>query len=180
MKRSRLSEEQIIGILHEPLPGFGKSQIFNADLGSQFTSATLIRMLTAAGIRITKFVVGGGWTTCSSGYCLLKHEDIYLKGYADGREAKAGIGSSTRLLQCSSSHRALASRTPMTVWRSCRKHPRRRGCGYDSSPGQRSRLATYPSDHSSHWSKQLKKLDPSSASINLKGDHDKAYTGTCS
>jgi len=23
----------------------------------------------------------------------LKHEDIYLKGYADGREARAGIGA---------------------------------------------------------------------------------------
>jgi hypothetical protein len=70
MKRSRLSEEQIIGILHKPLPGFGKSEIFNADLGRQFTSATFICMLIAVGIRITKFVIGGGWTTCSSGYVL--------------------------------------------------------------------------------------------------------------
>ena len=29
----------------------------------------------------------------------LKYEDVYLKGYADGREAKAGIAELDRLLQ---------------------------------------------------------------------------------
>lgn len=37
----------------------------------------------------------------------LKHEDIYLKGYVDGREAHIGIAA------CRRPHRALGSRTPM-------------------------------------------------------------------
>jgi putative transposase len=44
----------------------------------------------------------------------LKHEEIYLKRYADGCEAKAGIAgwiyNEQRL-------RALGYRTPMAVWR---------------------------------------------------------------
>ena len=46
----------------------------------------------------------------------LKHEDIYLKGYADGCAAKAGVAGwiafyNKRLYQ------ALGYRTPMAVWR---------------------------------------------------------------
>jgi hypothetical protein len=39
----------------------------------------------------------------------LKYEDIYLKGYSDGHEAKAGIA------RCP--HQALENRAPMAVWR---------------------------------------------------------------
>ena len=39
----------------------------------------------------------------------LKHEDIYLKGYADGCEARAGI-------EFQRPHQALQNRTPMVVW----------------------------------------------------------------
>jgi putative transposase len=34
----------------------------------------------------------------------LKHEDVYLKGYADGREAKAGIGECFAFYNCASQH----------------------------------------------------------------------------
>gem|GEM_PF-5502621 len=42
----------------------------------------------------------------------LKHEDIYLKGYADGREAKW-----TEFYNGQRSHQALGYRAPMVVWR---------------------------------------------------------------
>ena len=46
----------------------------------------------------------------------LKYEDIYLKGYADGREARAGIGEWLGFYNHRRPHQALANRTPMAVW----------------------------------------------------------------
>jgi putative transposase len=42
---------------------------------------------------------------------------VYLKGYADGREAKAGIASWITFYNGQRPHQALANRTPMAVWR---------------------------------------------------------------
>jgi putative transposase len=47
----------------------------------------------------------------------LKHEDVYLKGYADGREAKIGIGEWIGFYNESRLHQALGYRAPMVVWR---------------------------------------------------------------
>ena len=47
----------------------------------------------------------------------LKYEDVYLKGYADGREARAGIASWIGFYNERRPHQALAGRTPMAVWR---------------------------------------------------------------
>jgi putative transposase len=47
----------------------------------------------------------------------LEHEDIYLKGYVDRREAHAGIGSWIAFYNGRRPHQALGSRTPMAVWR---------------------------------------------------------------
>ena len=47
----------------------------------------------------------------------LKYEDIYLKGDADGREARAGIGAWFAFDNARRPHQALANRTPMQVWR---------------------------------------------------------------
>jgi putative transposase len=47
----------------------------------------------------------------------LKYEDIYLKGYAGGREAKAGIASWITFYNGRRPHQALGNRTPIAVWR---------------------------------------------------------------
>ena len=47
----------------------------------------------------------------------LKYEDIYLKGYADGREARVGIGDYFAFYNERRLHQALGYRAPMTVWR---------------------------------------------------------------
>jgi putative transposase len=47
----------------------------------------------------------------------LKHEDIYLKGYADGREARTGIGLWMAFYNSHRPHQALGDRAPMAVWR---------------------------------------------------------------
>ena len=47
----------------------------------------------------------------------LKHEDVYLKGYADGTEAKVGIGAWFAFYNGTRPHQALGNRTPIAVWR---------------------------------------------------------------
>jgi putative transposase len=47
----------------------------------------------------------------------LKHEEVYLKGYADGGEARAGIASWIAFYNDRRPHRALGKRTPMAAWR---------------------------------------------------------------
>jgi hypothetical protein len=67
----------------------------------------------------------------------LKYEDVYLKGYADGRKALRGIAGWIVFYNERRPHQALADRTPMAVWRD----RRRRACGHD---GQRFRVAHMP------------------------------------
>jgi putative transposase len=47
----------------------------------------------------------------------MKHEDVYLKHYADGREARAGIASWIGFYNSPRPHQALGYKTPMSVWR---------------------------------------------------------------
>jgi putative transposase len=47
----------------------------------------------------------------------LKYEDIYLKSYADGHQAKAGIAAWFKFYNTQRPHQALGYRTPMLVWR---------------------------------------------------------------
>ena len=47
----------------------------------------------------------------------LKHEDVYLQGYADGQDAKTGIAGWIGFYNNSRPHQALGNRTPMAVWR---------------------------------------------------------------
>ena len=102
-----------------PLARFGKPGIFNTDQGSQFTSGDFTGMLAAAGIRIS--MDGRGcWIDnvfIERLWRSLKYEDIYLKGYADGREAKAGIAEWLAFYNHRRPHQALVNRTPMAVWR---------------------------------------------------------------
>ena len=48
---------------------------------------------------------------------LAENEDVYLKGYADGREAKAGISDWIIFYNERRLHQALGYRVPMAVWR---------------------------------------------------------------
>ena len=84
-----------VSALEEALARFGKPAIFNTDQGCQFTAAAFTGTLAAASVRIS-MDRRGRWMDnvfIERLWRSLKYEDIYLKGYADGREAKAGIES---------------------------------------------------------------------------------------
>ncbi len=108
-----------VAALEEALSRFGKPDIFNTDQGSQFTSAAFTGALLAAGVRIS-MDGRGRWMDnvfIERLWRSLKHEDIYLKGYADGWEAKAGIASWVAFYNHRRPHQGLGDRTPMAVWR---------------------------------------------------------------
>jgi putative transposase len=108
-----------VAALAEALARFGTPEIFNTDQGSQFTSLAFTGALIAAGIRIS-MDGRGRWMDnvfIERLWRSLKHEDVYLKGYADGREAKAGIGEWIAFYNTRRPHQALGNRTPAAVWR---------------------------------------------------------------
>src|SRR5487761_1639816 len=108
-----------VSALEEALARFGKPEIFNTDQGSQFTSAVFTGKLAGAGIRIS-MDGRGRWMDnvfIERLWRSLKYEDIYLKGYADGREARSGIGAWIAFYNGHRPHQALRNRTPMAVWR---------------------------------------------------------------
>jgi putative transposase len=108
-----------VSALEAALARFGKPEIFNTDQGSQFTSVAFTGTLAEAGVRIS-MDGRGRWMDnvfIERLWRSLKHEDIYLKGYADGREAKAGIGQWFAFYNSVRPHQALGNRTPMAVWR---------------------------------------------------------------
>jgi putative transposase len=105
--------------LRDAMAKYGKPEIFNTDQGSQFTSAAFTGALSAAGIAIS-MDGRGRWMDnvfIERLWRSLKYEDIYLKGYADGREARAGIGEWIAFYNTRRPHMALGYKTPMAVWR---------------------------------------------------------------
>jgi putative transposase len=105
--------------LDEALARFGKPEIFNTDQGSQFTSVDFTGRLDAANIRIS-MDGRGRWLDnvfIERLWRSLKYEEVHLKAYADGREARAGISAWMTFYNTRRPHQALGNRTPMAVWR---------------------------------------------------------------
>jgi len=105
--------------LEEALARFGTPEIFNTDQGAQFTSTAFTGVLLGAGVRIS-MDGRGRWMDnvfIERLWRSLKYEDIYLKGYADGHEAKAGVAAWVAFYNGRRPHMALGHRTPMVVWR---------------------------------------------------------------
>lgn len=87
--------------------------------GSQFTSTEFTGRLEAAGIRIS-MDGRGRWLDnvfVERLWRSLKYEEIHLKAYADGHEARAGISAWMTFYNMRRPHQALGNRTPMAVWR---------------------------------------------------------------
>jgi putative transposase len=109
-----------LAALEEALAKFGRPEIFNTVQGSQFTSAAFTGALAGAGVAIS-MDGRGRWMDnvfIERLWRSLKYEDVYLKGYADGREAARGIAEWIAFYNELRPHQALADRPPMAVvWR---------------------------------------------------------------
>jgi putative transposase len=114
-----LDADFCVRALEEAMARFGRPEIFNSDQGSQFTSTAFTSVLQRAEVRIS-MDGRGRWLDnvfIERLWRSLKYEEVYLKGYADAREARAGISSWFSFYNGSRPHQALADRTPMAVWR---------------------------------------------------------------
>jgi transposase InsO family protein len=100
-------------------------EIFNTDQGSQFTSMDFTGVSLEAEIQIS-MDGRGRWLDnvfIERLWRSLKHADIYLKHYADGREAKAGISASVDFYnkkrftgRCKTGRRWRSSMAPPPHW----------------------------------------------------------------
>ena len=104
--------------LEEALELHGKPRIFNTDQGAQFTSAAFTDQLEKADVVISmdgrgrfmdNIFIERLWRS-------IKYEEVHLKAYADGREARAGIGSWMTFYNFRRPHQAMNNQTPMAVW----------------------------------------------------------------
>jgi putative transposase len=105
--------------LEEALERYGKPKIFNTDQGAQFTSAAFTDKLEKAGVAISmdgrgrfmdNIFIERLWRS-------IKYEEVHLKAYADGREARAGIDAWMTFYNFRRPHQVMNNQTPMTVWR---------------------------------------------------------------
>lgn len=96
----------------------GRPEIFNTDQGSQFTSEVFTGLLAQYGIRISMDGKGSYndnlfierlWRT-------VKYEEVYLKAYQDGRDARIGLGNFFPFYNTERPHQALDYRTPAEVY----------------------------------------------------------------
>jgi len=105
--------------LEEALRRYGKPKIFNTDQGAQFTSAAFTGTLQAAGIAISMDGRGRFLDNIFNErlWRSIKYEEVHLKAYADGREARAGIGQWIDFYNHKRPHQAMSNQRPMNVWR---------------------------------------------------------------
>jgi putative transposase len=98
----------------------GRPEIFNTDQGAQFTSEAFTGLLEQHGVRISMDGKGSYndnlfierlWRT-------VKYEEVYLKAYQDGRDARIGLGDFFRFYNTERPHQALGYRTPAEVFTS--------------------------------------------------------------
>jgi putative transposase len=98
----------------------GRPDIFNTDQGSQFTGEAFTGLLKQHGIRISMDGKGSYndnlfierlWRT-------VKYEEVYLKAYQDGREARIGLGNYFRFYNTERPHQTHRYRTPAEVFTS--------------------------------------------------------------
>jgi len=98
----------------------GRPDIFNTDQGAQFTGEAFIGLLTHHGVKISmdgkgrysdNLFIERLWRT-------VKYEEVYMKAYQDGKEARVGIGDYFRFYNTERPHQSLCYRTPAEVFTS--------------------------------------------------------------
>jgi len=98
----------------------GRPDIFNTDQGAQFTGGAFTGLLEQHGIRISMDGKGSYndnlfierlWRT-------VKYEEVYLKAYQDGRDARISLGNYFYFYNAERLHQSLGYRTPAEIFAS--------------------------------------------------------------
>jgi putative transposase len=108
-----------VDCLEDALRSHGKPEIFNSDQGSQFTSDAFTEVLKRDGVVISmdgrgrvfdNIFVERLWRS-------VKHEDVYLKGYATVGELMVGLAEYFAFYNGERPHQSLGYQTPQVVYR---------------------------------------------------------------
>ena len=109
-----------VDCLEDALRAYGRPEIFNSDQGSQFTSESFTGVLKREGVAISmdgrgrvfdNIFVERLWRN-------VKHEDVYLNGYATMSELLIGLTKYFAFYNGERPHQGLANRTPDAVYKS--------------------------------------------------------------
>jgi len=109
-----------VDCLEEALRNFGKPEIFNSDQGAQFTSADFTGVLKREGIKISMDGRGRAFDNIfvERLWRNVKHEDVYLNGYATMGELMVGLSKYFVLYNTERPHQSLGYKTPDSVYAS--------------------------------------------------------------
>lgn len=108
-----------VDCLEEALRTHGKPEIFNSDQGSQFTSEAFIGVLKREGIVISMDGRGRAFDNIfvERLWRSVKHEEVYLKGYATMGELMVGLTEYFAFYNGERPHQSLGYKTPDVVYR---------------------------------------------------------------
>jgi putative transposase len=97
----------------------GRPEIFNTDLGSQFTAREYTGRLEEAGIAVSRDGRGRALDNVfvERLWRSVKYEDIYIKDYEQTSELESGLGAYFWFYDAERPHQSLAYRTPGEVYR---------------------------------------------------------------
>jgi putative transposase len=104
--------------LDEAICKYGKPEVFNTDLGSQFTSHDFIEKLTEHGIKVSHDGKGK-WADniiIERFFRTMKYEEYFLKYYESVKEAKCSIAKYIDFYNGKRFHAALNYKTPNQVY----------------------------------------------------------------
>ena len=109
-----------VDCLEQALQKFGNPEIFNTDQGCQFTADAFTGVLKSHGISIS--MDGGRGRALDNIFVErlwrdVKHEDIYLKGYATLPEVQSGLTEYMIFRNSKRMHQSLDYSTPDVVYR---------------------------------------------------------------
>ena len=105
----------------------GRPEIFNTDQGVQFTSAAFVKTLQVHGIQVSMDGRGRALDNVfiERLWRSVKHEEVYLKAYADGREAERSLSEYFQFYCHRRVHQGLGYKTPAEIYRPNEKKVRR-------------------------------------------------------
>lgn len=126
-----------VGCLEDAMREHGKPEVFNSDQGTQFTSDAFTGVLKREGVTISMDGRGRAFDNIfvERLWRSVKHEDVYLNGYATMGELLMGLTKYFAFYNGERPHQALGNQTPDAV------HTNRAGGGamivdkYGATPG---------------------------------------------
>lgn len=113
-----LDADFCVEAVYRAIKSHGTPEIFNTDQGAQFTSKAFVGQLLAHKIQISmdgraryldNIFIERLWRT-------VKYEEVYLKGYSDGQEARSSLGVYFPFYNSERPHSIHEGRTPWEVF----------------------------------------------------------------